>query len=324
MSLLDLQPHKVSKNLRGYTVMFYGDVKSGKTTIASKFPKSVIFAFEKGYAALANVYAYPLDTWGQFLAAIKELKQEEVKEKFETVVIDTLDLAYEACENYICMAAGVNSINEIPYGQGTVRAAKEFDDRLRQIVKLGYSLVVISHAQDKTFKDENGNEFNKIVSTLPPRARQVASRMCDIIGYSRIVETPEGNKTYLFMRGTPRFEAGSRFKYTPDYIEFTYPNLVQAIASAIDQQAEEDGQEFITDEAENVLQSAQTSLNYDELMTKFRQKTQELIEKDADKYAPIITEIVEKQLGAGKKVSDCTRSQAMLIAIIVDELNELD
>ncbi len=28
MSLLDLQPHKVSRDLRGYSVMFYGEVKS--------------------------------------------------------------------------------------------------------------------------------------------------------------------------------------------------------------------------------------------------------------------------------------------------------
>ena len=35
MSLLDLQPHKVSRDLRGYSVLFYGEPKSGKTTIAS-------------------------------------------------------------------------------------------------------------------------------------------------------------------------------------------------------------------------------------------------------------------------------------------------
>ncbi len=28
MSLLDLQPHKVSRDLRGYSVLFYGEPKS--------------------------------------------------------------------------------------------------------------------------------------------------------------------------------------------------------------------------------------------------------------------------------------------------------
>ena len=56
MSLLDIKPHEVSRDLRGYSVFFYGDPKSGKTTIASKFPKALLLAFEKGYNALPGVY----------------------------------------------------------------------------------------------------------------------------------------------------------------------------------------------------------------------------------------------------------------------------
>ena len=41
-SLLDIKPHKVSRDLRGYSVMFYGEPKSGKTTIASKFPNALL------------------------------------------------------------------------------------------------------------------------------------------------------------------------------------------------------------------------------------------------------------------------------------------
>lgn len=57
MGLLDIKPHEVSRDLRGYSVLFYGEPKSGKTTIASKFPNSLLFAFEKGYNALPGVMA---------------------------------------------------------------------------------------------------------------------------------------------------------------------------------------------------------------------------------------------------------------------------
>ena len=40
-SLLDIKPHQVSRNLRGYSVLFYGTPKSGKTTIASQFPGAI-------------------------------------------------------------------------------------------------------------------------------------------------------------------------------------------------------------------------------------------------------------------------------------------
>lgn len=44
MGLLDIKPHEVSRDLRGYSVFFYGDPKSGKTTIASKFPGALLLA----------------------------------------------------------------------------------------------------------------------------------------------------------------------------------------------------------------------------------------------------------------------------------------
>lgn len=323
MGLLDLTPHKVSKDLRGYSVMFYGEIKSGKTTIASKFPNSLILAFEKGYSALPGVFAQPINNWGELLRVMRELRTEDVKAKFETIVIDTADIAYEYVEHYICNVEGVDSINKIPFGQGFTKAGKEFDARLREIVQLGYGLVLISHAQDKTFQNEDGTEYNRIVPTLGNKARLITSRLCDIIGYSRMVDTDAGSKTFLFMRGTPRFEAGSRFKYTPDRIEFNYSNLVSAIASAIDEQMKEDGAELFTDERDVLYVDTSTNYNYDELMIEFNNVTEGLISKDTEYYAPRIVSIVEKTLGKGKRVSDCTMDQAMLISIVVAELKEL-
>lgn len=89
MGLLELQPHKVSRDLRGYSVLFYGDIKSGKTTIASRFPNALLLAFEKGFSTLGGVYAQPINNWSEFLKILRELKNEKVKAKFETIVIDT-------------------------------------------------------------------------------------------------------------------------------------------------------------------------------------------------------------------------------------------
>ena len=97
MSLLDLNPHEVSRDLRGYSVLFYGTPKSGKTTIASKFPGALLLAFEKGYNALPGVYAQPINSWGEFKKLFTELKTPEVQEKFQTILIDTADIAYSYC-----------------------------------------------------------------------------------------------------------------------------------------------------------------------------------------------------------------------------------
>ena len=85
LDLLSIQPHQVSRDLRGYSVFFYGVEKSGKTTIATKFPKHLLLAFEKGYNAIPGAMAQPINTWAEFKKVLRQLKDEAVKEKFETV-----------------------------------------------------------------------------------------------------------------------------------------------------------------------------------------------------------------------------------------------
>lgn len=327
IDLLDIKPHQVSRDMRGYTVFFYGEVKSGKTSTASKFPKSLICAFEKGYSALPGVMATPINSWGEFRKVLRQLKEPAVQERFETVVIDTCDVAYDYCEKYICNLNGVDAINKVPYGGGFTQAGKEFDECLRLIVQLNYGLVLISHATDKTFTNEQGVEYNKIVPTLGNKPRNIVSRLCDIVGYSRAVENSDGTTTTkLFMRGTPRFMAGSRFKYTPDYIDFTYQNLVDAINDAIDKQMQEDGIEYFTDDRVNVYTDTSLDLDFDALMTEFNNIIATLMDSEGGNpafFGPRVTQIVEKYLGKGKKVSEASRDMVEQIDLIVTELKDM-
>lgn len=336
IDLLEIAPHQVSRDLRGYSVFFYGEPKSGKTTIATKFPRHLLLAFEKGYNAIPGAMAQPINAWAEFKKVLKQLPDPKVKEKFETIIVDTADIAYDLCEKYICANAkrsdggfGVDSIGDIPFGKGYTMVAKEFDESLRSIVQMGYGLVLISHAVDKTFTDETGKEFNQIVPTLGSKPRNIVSRMCDIIGYSRAIQNEDGTtSTKLFMRGTPRYVAGSRFKYTPDYIDFTYNDLVKAIGDAIDKQMEEDGAEFFTDERTNVYAEVTQTLDFDELVATFNNLVNSIIENnDEEKFQnywqPRIVQITDKYLGKGQKVNQCSREQTEALDLIVTDLKEL-
>ena len=336
LDLLSIAPHQVSRDLRGYSVFFYGEPKSGKTTIATKFPRHLLLAFEKGYNAIPGAMAQPLNSWGEFRKVLTQLKDPRVKAMYETIIIDTADIAYDLCERYICANAkrtdggfGVDSVADIPFGKGYNMVAAEYDECLRSIVQMDYGLVLISHAVDKTFKDERGIEYNQIVPTLGNKPRNIVSRMCDIIGYSRGVQNEDGtSSTKLFMRGTPRYVAGSRFKYTPDYIDFTYRDLVKAIGDAIDKQMEEDGSEYFTDERSNLYESTMQELDFDELMETFNGIIQSLIqseteEKFATYWQPRIVQITDKYLGKGMKVTQCSRDQVEALDLIVTDLQAL-
>ena len=279
--------------------------------------------------------AQPVNSWGEFRKVLRQLKDPKVQERFSTIIIDTADIAYDYCEKYICANApradggfGVDAIGDIPYGKGYKMAAKEFDDCLRSILQMNYGLVLISHSVDKTFKDQNGNEYNQIVPTLDNKPRNIVNRMADIIGYSRTVDLPEGGTaTKLFMRGTPRYVAGSRFKYTPDVIDFTYQNLVNAICDAIDRQAAEEGSEHFTTNDAN-LYTASKELDFDELMMQFNTMIQDLsIHSDEETFKtywqPRITQIIESYLGKGMRVSQCSREQTEALDLIVTAIKDL-
>ena len=245
-------------------------------------------------------------------------------------MVDTADIAYDYCSKYIGANSGADTVADIPYGKGYGLVANEFDTCLRSVVQMGYGIVLISHATDKTFTDEQGKQYNKIVPTLDKRANNIVSRMADIIGYSRIVSDAEGNEsTKLFMRGTSRFEAGSRFKYTPPFIDFTYEALVNAIGEAIDKQAEVDGnKELFTDKRENAYFDTTLSLDFDELMTEFNDKIKSIAteageEKFKEYWQPRITEIIERYIGKGNKVNDMNRDQIEQLDLIVSDLKDL-
>ena len=187
---------------------------------------------------------------------------------------------------------------------------------------MNYGLVLISHSQDKTFKDAQGQEFNQIVPTLDNRARLVCERTCDIIGYSRAVETPEGVRTKLFMRETPRFIAGSRFRYTPDVIDFNYKALVDAIAEAIDKEANEHANQYVTNEVINV-HTAEKTYDFNSLMDQIQATIGALMAKDSPTMRTTIQSIVEKHLGRGKKVSECIPEQAPILDLILFDLKKI-
>ena len=336
IDILNITPHKVSRDLRGYSVFFYGEPKSGKTTTASKFPKSLLLAFEKGYNAIPGIMAQPVNKWSEFKQILTQLKKEQAKEMFSTIIIDTADIAYDYVTKYICDNAkrsdggfGVDNISDIPFGKGYSLVAQEFDECLRSIVQMNYGLVLISHATDKTFKDESGEEYNKIVPTLDKRATNIVSRMTDIIGYSRAITDENGQDSVkLFMRGTQRYMAGSRFKYTPDYIDFSYENLVDAIAGAIDQQAAAEGKQHFTDDRVNLHQEVVEELDFDALMSEFETILNTLTQKYDEEtfqnfWQPRLTETIERHLGKGNKISNCNRTQTEVISLIIADLHTL-
>ena len=77
---------------------------------------------------------------------------------------------------------------------------------------------------------------------------------------------------------------------------------------------------FVTDEREMV--AIAKNYDYDALIAEFQDIVGGLMNKEPRYFGPRITQIVDKYLGKGKKVSEATIDQAEFIHLIVTEIKD--
>lgn len=327
IDLLAIEPHQVSRDLSGYFTYIFGPPKSGKTTLASQMPKPLILAFERGYNALPGVFAQDVTSWSEMKQVLRELKKPAVQEKFASIVVDTVDLAAAACEKYVCAQNSVNAINEIPYGQGWGKLKREFEDTFKTVAQLGYAIIFISHSKEGTFKRQDGTEYTQILPSVTNTYNSIIENMVDIYGYLHPVFENGESKVMLTLRSLDgSVRSGGRFKYIAPEIEASYENLAKALNDAIDREAAEHNNKFVTNE-KNVMSIAK-ELDFDTLVTEFNNMVSHILESVDEKtfesfWQPRITEITDKYLGRGKKVNQCTRDQVEVLELINIELYDV-
>ena len=149
-------------------------------------PGALLLAFEKGYNTIPGVIAQDVTTWGEMKQIFRELKKPEVQEVYKTIIIDTVDVACDLCQKYICSQLGIDQMGEGGWGVNSwPRYKKEFEDVFRGLTMMGYAVVFISHSKSGVDKDQNGREFGYIKPTTQSSALQIIENMADIYAYAR-------------------------------------------------------------------------------------------------------------------------------------------
>ena len=324
INLLAIEPHKVSRDLSGYITYIYGAGKTGKTTLASQMEGSLLIAWEKGYNAIPGIMAQDVKSWSEMKMILRELKKPEVQATFKCIVIDTVDIAAAACEKYVCSQNGVDSLGDLAWGKGWTLVKKELEETFRVITQLGYALFFISHEKEKTFKRENGTEYNQHIPSISASYNEIIKDMADLYAYAHQVRNEETGEvtvklTLRSMDGLA--DTGCRFKYIEPEIDFTYDALVKALNDAIDTEAKMTNNQFVTNERNTF--NEEVTPDFDSLMNQFNSLIGKIPQDKIEYYAPRITEITNKYLGKGNKVINATREQTEQLSLIVFDLKDL-
>jgi hypothetical protein len=294
-------------------------LKVGKTTLACQFPKNLLLGFEHGWNAIAGARAIDITKWSDFKMVLRQLEKKEAKEMYDTITIDTVGIAWELAEQYVCAQHGVQKISDVPWGQGYKDLAKEFENSIRKITQLGYGLVIIAHVDKRVEMVAEDNEVEILGPAIPKRAYAIVNQLVDIIGYIAVTWNEKGeSERWLYTRKTPTIMAGSRFPHLAEKIKFGYAELTEALNDAIDKAEALDGA-TVVDKSAPVMD---TELNYDEIRKEAAELWSKLVTAD-EKNAEIILKKVEMNFNRKMKLSEITENQVEPFYSVLLEMREM-
>ena len=319
IDILNIQPTTISRDLKGKFVCIYSLPKVGKTSMACQFPKNLLLAFEKGYNAIAGIKPVDITKWSDLKLVLRQLEKPEARQMYDTITIDTIGIAWEMCEQFVCAQNGVQKIGDIPWGGGYSACKREFESCLRKITQLGYGLVIIAHVERRIEKRADDSEVEILGPAIPKRAYEIVNQLVDIIGYIDITWDEEGNsERWLYTRKTPTIMAGSRFKYLAPKIKFGYNELVEAIGEAIDKAEKLDGA-VVVDTTQQVIEE---KLDYNAIRAEAADLWKQLVEKDTENAGRILKK-VEMVFGRPMKLSEITEDQVDLFNLVLLDMKEM-
>ena len=336
LDLTKIEAHKVKAGVQGKMFFIYGGPKTGKTTVACSFPKPLLLAFEAGYNLIDGIKAVNVTSWIDMKNYAKQLKKQEVRDLYDTIIIDTVGLMWGQAEKFIKTQKDIEDLTDLGFGKGYRAVRDEFQDLINSLGQMGYTLVFISHSEKKDYTDSMGVNHSGITPALDKRPKEIISGLVDVFMFvCQETDGNGGNKPVAFLRGgkygDTEIEAGSRYKDgLPAKIDFNYEELVKAVQSA-DEAMLSSGIKIST-ENKTILEATEAEKQnkpkrsfaevYKETTTEIN-KIKERIANGEEDLIEKLTNVIEGYLGVGKKITEATPAQQELVEAALEDIKEL-
>lgn len=162
-------------------VLLYGVQGVGKSSWAAQAPGAVFLPTEDGLADI-DCASLPLATsYADIMSGMGSLYTEA--HEYKTLVIDSLDWLEQLVWAEVCRTRRIQSIEDVGYGKGYVLAVDLWRKVLEGLSALradrGMMIVLIAHAKIESFKNPEGDDFDRYQPRLHKFAAAVLQEWCD-------------------------------------------------------------------------------------------------------------------------------------------------
>lgn len=189
-------------NINRLIWLIYGSPGIGKSTFFSKFDRSLFLNTDTGLSFI-KAYKIPISSWLEFKKTVDYLFEKR-SPKYNLFVIDTIDLVFTMCVDYICRKRGIEHQSDESWGKGYELVQREFKipiQKLASMKRFGFGTAFISHAQEIEIRGR-AIRTSKTIPTLQKQARSFVMPLCDIIGYCGYAQSKadkeEGDRLIFF------------------------------------------------------------------------------------------------------------------------------
>lgn len=203
-------------------VVLYATEGVGKSTFAADAPKPIFLGAEDGTAHL-DIARFPVPaTWEECLEALDVLRSET--HDYKSVVIDTADWIEPLIHDFVCREGGKKSIEEFSYGKGFSAALdywRELTKKLDALRANGMNVIVLAHAQVKTFRNPVGDDYDRYELKLHGKASSLLKEWANAVlfaNYKTYTREKEGRvraigdgSRVVFTEHRPAWDAKNRY-----------------------------------------------------------------------------------------------------------------
>lgn len=183
-----------------FTCLLYGQAGIGKTTVAARSEKPLIWNLESGLKGvpLKDLGAFatsPIGTFDEFAGMFQRFGETE---KFKTAVVDSVSKLEEMMMRHICEKEGKASLADFGYGAGYAKfkaLGGLFCEWVHKLKSEGKNVILIAHEKVETFQDPETDSYDRFNCSLDHRIAESIRATVDHVFYMHPEKTIKESTT---------------------------------------------------------------------------------------------------------------------------------